>query len=144
MSDTDPRTKLFEQIGLQQKLFSRPDLQSALQLSKQRGQKVGDVLVEQGTLTREQLRGLDRAVTYRVGRDEDKEIAKIIVDSSYCDPASVEAALKRQKDFYSKTGELVRLGTLLVEGQELTESQKIAAHKIHRIEQQASAPNKGP
>jgi hypothetical protein len=103
-------------------------------ISRQRGAPVGDVLVEQGTLTREQNRGLERAVTYRVGRDEDKGVAKIIIDSKYCDPTLVEQALKKQKDFYAKTGELMRLGNLLVQSDDLTESQRIAAHKIMDIE----------
>lgn len=132
MSD-DPRGEHFQQIGLQQKLFTRQELASARQANAP-GKTPGEVLLDRGVITREQLRGLQRAVTYRLGRDEDKEIAKIIVDSHYCDPARVEQALKRQKEFYGKTGELMRLGVLLVEGQDLTESQRVAAYKIHGIE----------
>ncbi len=130
----EQREKLFQQIGTQQKLFNNEEFERARHLSRQRGALVGDILVEQGTLTREQSRGLERAVTYRVGRDEDKGVAKIIIDSKYCDPVSVELALKKQKDFYSRTGELMRLGNLLVTGDDLTESQRIAAHKIMDIE----------
>jgi hypothetical protein len=102
---------------------------------------LSDVLIEQGTLNSEQARGLERAVTYRIGRDQDKNVAKIIIDSKYCDPAAVEVALKKQKEFYAKTGELMRLGTLLVQTFALTESQRIAAHKIHEIESTAAGPS---
>lgn len=135
----DVRSQQFEQIGLQQRLFSRPQLAEARRLGAQRRKSPGEVLIEQGLLTREQLKGLERAITYRLGRDQDKEIAKIIVDSNYCDPARVEAALRKQKEFYGKTGELMRLGVLLVEGRDITESQRVAAYKIHDIERRASS-----
>jgi hypothetical protein len=133
------REKLFEQIGLQQRLFTPMEAERARHIANQRGQTVGQVLVEQGVLADEQLRGLERAVIYRIGRDEDKAIGKIIMDSNYCDPARVEAALRKQKEFYAQTGELMRLGTLLVQNADITESQKIAAHKIHAIEQSAGS-----
>jgi hypothetical protein len=133
------REKLFEQIGLQQQLFTGEEVEGARHIARQRGQGLGDVLVVQGVLSADQCRGLERAVTYRLGRDEDKEVAKIIIDSKYCDPERVERALQRQKEFYSQTGELMRLSTLLVKNADITESQQIAAHKIHSIEQQASS-----
>lgn len=133
------RYQQFEQIGLQQRLFSRQQLGQARQIAAQRGRDPGEVLIQQGVLTREQLKGLERAITYRLGRDQDKEIAKIIIDSNYCDPARVEAALRKQKEFYGKTGELMRLGVLLVEGRDITESQRVAAYKIHDIERRASS-----
>lgn len=135
----EERASQFEQIGLQQKLFNRQQLMQARSQAQQRGLPPGDVLVEQGVITREQLLGLERAITYRLGRDEDKAIAKIIVDSNYAEAVSVETALRQQKDFYGKTGELMRLGVLLVESRELTESQRVAAHKIHGIERRAAS-----
>jgi hypothetical protein len=135
LTSTDAkRETLLEQIGLQQRLFTGEEVERARHVARQQGLRLSDLLVEQGTLTAEQARGLERAVTYRIGRDQDKNVAKIIVDSKYCDPNAVEAALKKQKEFYAKTGELMRLGTLLVQSFALTESQKIAAHKIHEIE----------
>ncbi len=136
----DPKRELLlEQIGMQQRLFSGEEVQQAKHIAHQRGSLLSDALVEQGTLTLEQSRGLERAVTYRIGRDQDKNVAKIIIDSKYCLPDAVEAALKKQKDFYAKTGELMRLGTLLIQSSALTESQKIAAHKIYEIEDAAAA-----
>lgn len=128
---------------MQQRLFSGEQVKSAQHVARQRGSVLSEVLVEQGVLTLEQSRGLERAVTYRIGRDQDKNVAKIIIDSKYCQPEAVEAALKKQKDFYAKTGELMRLGTLLTQSSALTESQRIAAHKIHEIEDAAAANGSG-
>ncbi|RMG06654.1 MAG: hypothetical protein D6731_25290 [Planctomycetota bacterium] len=133
------REQLFEQIGLQQRLFSKEQVEGARHIARQRGQPLGDVLVVQGFLSPEQCRGLERAVTYRLGRDEDKEVAKIIIESHYCAPERVEEALREQKQHYSRTGELVRLSTLLLRNEAITESQKIAAEKIHGIEQQSAS-----
>ena len=129
--------KHFEKIGLQQKLFSRQQLIAARRSVGPTGD-AGEELVRQGVLNEQQLRGLMRAVAYRIGRDEDKEIAKVIIDSSYCSAEAVEEALRKQKDFYGKTGELLRLGVLLVRSRSLSESQRIAAHKIYGIEQQGA------
>lgn len=145
MSDrAEERANHFEKIGVQQRLFNRHQFLQAKRESRDRGISPGELLLEQGLLNREQLRGLDRAVTYRIGRDEDKAIAKIIIDSNYCEAPMVEGALKRQKDFYSKTGELMRLGVLLVEGRTLSESQRIAAYKIHEIERRGVASPRSP
>ena len=130
--DAASREQLFVQIGLQQRLFSQAQLDDARRALP--GRPLGDALLERGALSREAHRGLDRAVTYRIGRDEDKRIAQIIVDSGYCSEARVEEALRRQKDFYGKTGELLRIGALLVEDGAMTDSQAVAASKIYRIE----------
>ncbi|MBL4848045.1 MAG: hypothetical protein JKY65_21220 [Planctomycetes bacterium] len=144
MGTADERANHFEKIGVQQRLFSRHQFLQARREARERGVSPGEVLHGEGLLNREQLRGLDRAVTYRIGRDQDKAIAKIIIDSNYCEAPAVEGALKRQKEFYSKTGELMRLGVLLVEGRTLSESQRIAAYKIHEIERQGVASPRSP
>jgi len=128
------REKIYLQIGLQQALFTKADVDQARPAARQSRRPLGEVLVEIGALDQEQHRGLERAVTYRLGRDEDKRIAQIMVDSGYTEQAAVEQALKRQKDFYGKTGELIRIGTLLIEGGELSDSQHTAACKIYQIE----------
>ena len=79
----EERANHFEKIGVQQRLFSRHQFLQAKRSAGERGVVPGELLCEEGVLNREQLRGLDRAVTYRIGRDEDKAIAKIIIDSNY-------------------------------------------------------------
>ena len=133
------RTRHFGTIGVQQRLFTKAQLADATRTSNQRRTTPGQVLVEQGVVTPDQLRALERAITYRIGREEDKQIAKIIVDSNYCEAPRVEAALRKQKEFYSRSGELMRLGVLLVDDQNLTESQRVAAYKIHSIERQSES-----
>ena len=132
------RAKLLRKIGTAQKLFSRPSWKEAEKQAEESGQEVTAVLLEMKLVTRDQLRGLERAVTYRIGRDEDKALGKVIIDSGYSDEATVEAALKEQKDIYSKSGDLARLCDLLVSGGTLSESQHLAARKIHDIARLAS------
>lgn len=140
MGTPEERAEHFEKIGIQQRLFSRHQFLQASKVARERRISPGEVLHEEGLIDREQLRGLERAVTYRIGRDEDKAIAKIIIDSNYCEAPRVESALQRQKEFYSRSGELMRLGVLLVEARSLSESQRIAAYKIHEIERRGVAP----
>src|SRR5271170_1826878 len=47
-------------------------------------------LVKMGAISPDQLRSLFRAVDYRVGRNEDKDLARVILDSGYAEEAAVE------------------------------------------------------
>ncbi len=127
--------KLLKAIGLAQKLFSRSQYDAAKRRLKE-GAKggIGGALVAIGAINAEQLRGLERAIAYRLGREEDKQIAKVMVDSGYATQGAVDDALTRQKELYTKTGDLLRLGVLLVKGGAISESQRKAAIKIHGIE----------
>jgi hypothetical protein len=91
------REQIFLQIGVQQRLFTKEQADDARR-NVPAAPTLGEALITRGVLTRDQQRGLERAVTYRLGRDEDKRIAQIIVDSGYCPEARVQEALKRQKD----------------------------------------------
>lgn len=127
------REKLLRKIGLSQKLFSRGQWKEAEGEASRRADAVPTLLLELGYISRDQLRGLERAVDYRIGRDEDKTLAKVIVDSGYADAPTVEDALRQQKELYGKTGELARIGDLLMNGGSLSETQHLAARKINDI-----------
>jgi len=131
--DPELRAKLLRKIGTAQKLFSKSKWKEAEQEAEDSGRAIGDVLLEMKLVSKDQLRGLERAVTYRIGRDEDKKLSKVIVDSGYADEATVEAALQEQKDIYAKSGDLARICDLLVTGGTLSESQHLAARKIFDI-----------
>lgn len=136
--DAASRDQIFIQIGVQQRLFTQQQVDETRRAAA--GAPLGEALVARGVISREQHRGLERAVTYRLGRDEDKRIAQIIVDSGYCQETRVQDALKRQKDVYAKSGELMRIGSLLLEDGTLTDSQHIAASKIFLIERASLKP----
>lgn len=121
--------RAYVQIGLQQKLFKKEQVAEA----ERAGKPVHEHLLARGVITPDQHKGLERAVAYRLGRDEDKKVAQLVVEHGYCSQAAVEKALKQQKDFYGKTGELMRLGTLLVEMGSLSDSQHLAAIKLFRL-----------
>jgi hypothetical protein len=128
-SDEDAR--LYGEIGRKQKLFTGAQFDSACQAAS--GRHPGEVLLEGGVLSRGQHKGLIRAVAYTRGREEDKRIAQILVDNRYCEGTSVRKALKAQKEIYGKSGQLVRLGALLVDQGTLTASQHTAARKLYEL-----------
>ncbi|HZU95885.1 MAG TPA: hypothetical protein VFF73_04195 [Planctomycetota bacterium] len=134
MSLPTNRDEIMRKIGVGQKLFSRDQWKQAVELrGRMGGGSVGDALVKMGAISPDQLRSLFRAVDYRVGRNEDKELARVILDSGYAEEPSVEAALKQQKEIYGASGKLARLCDLLMERALLSESQHIAARKILEI-----------
>jgi hypothetical protein len=135
------RESVLKRIGFGQKLFSRDQWKKAEKKADERGGEVASFLVKLGFITRSQLRGLERAVTFRIGRDEDKALGKVIVDSGYADATTVDDALKEQKSIYAKSGDLARICELLVRGGVLSESQHLAARKIHDIARTAKPPS---
>lgn len=76
---------------------------------------------------------LENAARYRVTRDVDKEIARILQDSNYCKQDSINQALAAQKDHYRATRETLRLATWLVERGLLNDAQRIAAEKLFAL-----------
>ena len=141
MSGAADREALLKRIGISKKLFSRAQWTEAARVGQESGASPGEALVDQGVLSVDQLRGLERAVLYRMGRDEDKELAKIILDSGYAPREAVEAALERQKEVYSATGKLARLGDVLLEGRVLADPQIRAAKKILEIAKSSRRPS---
>jgi len=133
---TSTREKLLKTIGLSQKLFSRAQYDAAKRRLRERESdgSVGDELVAIGAISREQLKGLDRAISYRIGREEDKQVGRVIVDSGYADQAAVDRAMQKQKGHYAKTGAHLPVGELLVAEGRITSAQLKAALKIHAIE----------
>ena len=139
------RDEVMKKIGLAQKLFSKSHWAEAVGLrGKMGGGSVGDALVKMGVISPDQLRALFRAVDYRLGRNEDKELARVILDSGYADEKAVEAALTQQKDLYASSGKLVRICELLVQKSMLSESQHIAAKKILDIARAGKRPDTAP
>lgn len=122
------RDEIMRKIGVAQKLFSKAQWKEAAE--KGRSGSPGDALVKMGVLTSDQLRALGRAVDYRIGRNEDKELARVILDSGYADEGAVKEAMEHQKELYGSSGKLVRLCDLLKQQSLLSESQQIAARKI--------------
>jgi len=137
-----PRDEIMRKIGVAQRIFTKNQWADALGVrGKLGGGSVGDALVKLGAISPDQLRALFRAVDYRIGRNEDKELARVILDSGYADEGAVKTALQSQKDQYASTGKLVRLCDLLMQQSLLSESQHIAARKILDIAKSARRPD---
>lgn len=145
MNPLSPRDEVMRKIGIAQKIFSKNQWAEALTVrAKMGGGSVGDALVKMGAISPDQLRALFRAVDYRLGRNEDKELARVILDSGYADEAGVKQALAQQKKEYGASGKLVRLCDLLMDRSLLSESQHIAARKILDIARSARRPDTAP
>jgi len=142
MTTPGARDEIMKKIGVAQKLFSKSQWKEALEVrARMGGGSVGDALVKMGAINADQLRALFRAVDYRIGRNEDKDLARVILDSGYADEKAVKAALEHQKDQYGSTGKLIRLCELLMQQQLLSESQQIAARKILEIGRASQRPD---
>lgn len=129
VDEAERRAKAYAEIGIQQRLFKDTHVREA----EKARQPLPEYLLAHRLLTPDQHTGLERAVSYRLGRDEDKKVAHLVVEHGYCSEAAVAKALKQQKEFYAKTGQLIRLGNLLVETGSLTDSQHLAAMKLFRL-----------
>jgi hypothetical protein len=136
------RDDIMRKIGVSQKLFSKSQWKEAVQVrGRMGGGSVGDALVKIGAINADQLKALFRAVDYRIGRNEDKDLARVILDSGYADERAVKEALEHQKELYGSSGKLVRLFELLKQQQLLSESQQIAARKILDIGRASRRPD---
>ena len=130
--------EVVREIGLSQGVFNDAQARTALdkltQLEAQ-GQSFSlSVVLQRMNLISETDRvALENAATYRVHRDSDKEIAKIIGDSGYTDLGIIEKALSEQKEHYRATGETLRVGHFLVNQGYLSEAQRIAAEKLFTL-----------
>jgi hypothetical protein len=138
------RETLLKRIGLSQKVFTKSQWKDAEKQAAKTGKSVTDALLAMGVLNPEKVRALSRAVDFRVGRNEDKELARVILDSGYTDEKAVESALDHQKNVYNSTGKLVRLCSLLIDGRALSESQQTAAKKILDIAKATRRPDTSP
>ena len=106
--------EVVREIGVQQGLFTREQAASAmakLQELAARGQTFPlSVVLEKLTIITETDRlALENASRYRVHRDDDKEVARIIKESNYAPDHAVDLALSAQKDHYRQSGETIRL-----------------------------------
>lgn len=130
--------EVIREIGISQGVFNDQQVDTAMaklvQLEAQGQQYALSVVLEKLQLITETDRlALENAATYRVNRDADKEIARIIRESGYTDNAIVDHALSDQKEHYRATGETMRIGQLLVNQGHINEAQRIAAEKLFQL-----------
>lgn len=136
--------EVVREIGVQQGLFTREQAASAmakLQELAARGQTFPlSVVLEKLTIITETDRlALENASRYRVHRDDDKEVARIIKESNYAPDHAVDLALSAQKDHYRQSGETIRLADFLVRQGAMSEVQKMAALKLFELQKRAGA-----
>jgi hypothetical protein len=130
--------EVVREIGLSQGVFSEAQVETAFnklrQLEAQGQQYTLPVVLEGMQLISETDRmALENAAAYRVHRDADKEIARIIRESGYSEINVVDRVLTEQKEHYRATGETLRIGPVLVSRGFLSEAQRIAAEKLYQL-----------
>jgi hypothetical protein len=130
--------EVIREIGLSQQVFSDAQVETALNKLRQlkaQGQifPLSVVLQRMNLISDTDRLALENAANYRVSRDADKEIARIIRESGYTDVAVVEKALSDQKEHYRATGETMRIGHVLVHQGFLSGAQRIAAEKLFQL-----------
>lgn len=140
--------EVIREIGISQGVFNDQQVDAAMaklvQLEAQGQQYALSVVLEKLQLISETDRlALENAATYRVHRDADKEIARIIRESGYADNLTVDRALSDQKEHYRATGETLRVGQLLVNQGQINDAQRLAAEKLFQLGA-TNDPNFGP
>jgi len=138
-----PHDFLLGRIGIEQGMFNQVDLkraQSRVVERASRGQNtpLSVVLKQLGILNEPQRSGLERAARYRADRDADRRLGSLMVESGYAEQAAVDGAMREQKTHYSQTGEMRRLGDLLIGDRLITPAQRMAAEQLLKLQSRAS------
>lgn len=134
-----------KQIGLAQRILDPGQVQAAVaQLEElaRLGQTypLGVVLERLNFLAERDRLTLENAARYRVSRDADKGMGRILIDNGYTSAERVEQALQQQKEHYRRSGETIRVGRLLVDYGVITDAQRVAAEKLLALSQAQGAP----
>lgn len=130
--------QVVREIGLSQGIFSAQQAEMALNKLRElesQGQPypLSVVLERMGLVDETDRIALENAARYRIHRDADKEIARIVKDSGYADQATVDQCLSEQKNHYRATGETLRISEFLIRRGAISEAQKIAAEKLYEL-----------
>lgn len=90
-------------------------------------------LIRDGVLDRTQIADLRRAAQFRVARNEDKALGKLMAGHGYVPESMIKAALLVQRQTFEEGGRLVRLSELMVRTGTLTRGHVVALHKLHKL-----------
>ena len=132
------REKLFIKLGLENKYIADAQVKKAHEyLATQRARGVemtiGEALMDLKLLNKSQYLLVQRAIHYKLQRNGDKVLARVIIESDYAPKQEVLDAMAYQKDHYNKDGACRPVGDLLIERGHLTVEQLKAAQKIQAL-----------
>jgi hypothetical protein len=132
------REKLFVKVGMENKFINDGHIKKAHEYqANQRGRgvemSVGEALMDLKLLNKTQYLTIQRAIHYKLQRNGDKVLARVIIESDYAPKQEVLDAMASQKDQYNKDGNCRPVGDLLIERGFLTVEQLKAAQKIQAL-----------
>jgi len=129
------RERLFVKAAIEHKFLTDAHLKKAHEYQAgQRGRGVevtiGEALMDLKLLSKTQYLTVQRAINYKLQRNGDKVLARVIIESDYAPKQEVLDAMGNQKDQFNKDGTCRPVGDLLIERGFLTVEQLKAAQKI--------------
>jgi hypothetical protein len=132
------REKLFVKAGIEQKVITDGHLKKAHEYQanqRVRGVEmgVGEALMDLKLLNKIQYLSIQRAIHYKLQRNGDKVLARVIIESDYAPKQEVLDAMAYQKDQFGKDGGCRPVGDILIERGFLTVEQLKAAQKIQAL-----------
>jgi len=103
--------KFFGQFLIDKKIITRLDLLRGIELQEKSNLRFGDLVIEMGMMTTEQI-----TLTHRAQRHEDLQFGDMAVKMGFLTPERVKQVLDRQQNEHLYIGEaLVKLGTISME-----------------------------
>ena len=132
------RDRLFVKAGIDQKVITDGHLKKAHEYqANQRARGVemgiGEALMDLKLLNKTQYLTIQRAIHYKLQRNADKVLARVIIESDYAPKQEVLEAMAWQKEQFGKDGSARAVGDLLIERGFLTVEQLKAAQKIQAL-----------
>jgi hypothetical protein len=132
------REKLFVKAGIEHKFINEGHIRKAHEYqANQRARgvemSVGEALMDLKLLNKQQYLTVQRALNYKLQRNGDKVLARVIIESDYAPKQEVLEAMAFQKEQYNKDGNCRPVGDLLIERGFLTVEQLKAAQKIQAL-----------
>ncbi len=132
------REKLFVKVGMENKFISDGHIKKAHEYManhRARGVEmtIGEALMDLKLLNKQQYLTIQRAIHYKIQRNADKVLARVIIESDYAPKQEVLEAMSDQKDQYNKDSTCRPVGDLLIERGMLTVEQLKAAQKIQAL-----------
>ena len=132
------RDRLFVKAALEHKYVTEAHVKKANEFqANQRARGIemtaGEALMDLKLLNKTQYLQVQRAIHYKMQRNLDKVLARVIIESDYAPKQEVLEAMADQKEQFNKDGNCRPVGDLLIERGFLTVEQLKAAQKIQAL-----------
>src|SRR5437762_14110272 len=114
------REKIFIKMGLENKYIDDAQVKKgqdhkAKQQARGVDMTLGEALMDLKIIGKTQYLTIQRAASYKLQRQSDKVLARILIESDYAPKAEVLDAMAWQKEHYTKDGICRPVGDVLIE-----------------------------